>query len=691
MPRATDSIGIDTGGTFVDCVVVGADGTTTSAKALATAGDRSQSLLTGLESLASGTTSLRELLARAESMVHGTTLGLNTLITRSGSRIGLLTTRGHEDALLIGRIHQKVAGLTPEETTRASQLAKPEPLVPRSLIRGISERIDFAGDVVVPLDEAAVAAAARELVDAGCEALAISFLWSFKNDAHERRAREVVTSVFAELPVSLSSEIAPVLGEYERTATVVVNAYLSRRFAGYLEQLARRLREAGFRRSPYIMTSSGGIRPMEMATRDVVQTLGSGPAAGVIATQQLGADRGLANLIATDVGGTSFDVGLVVDGAPVLTEMPIFEHLHLIAPAIDIRSIGAGGGSIAWVDDLGALHVGPRSAGSTPGPVCYGLGGTEPTVTDADLILGRVDANAILGDTIRLDKAAATRALRALGAGIGLDAEGCAAAIVRIIDAKMADLVRRVVVERGLDVRSFTMVAYGGAGPLHVGAYAPDVGVGNVLVSPHASVFSALGLAGAEYRAVYLRSDPMTMPADPAAVDAAFVRLEQQAAADFATSGLPPPLALERGIDLRFRRQTHRLTIPLSRRPMTGAGLDRASDQFASEYERVFGTGTAYRPAGIEVAAFRVTASAPRARPRAALRPPRAIAQPASSRRAYFGEWTDTPVYASTDLGLHQELVGPALVEAPGTTTVLHPGQVLTVDDDGNLAIRVTS
>jgi N-methylhydantoinase A len=661
-----------------------------TAKALAVAGDRSGSVLRGLELAAAGIrSSAGELLSDADSLVHGTTLGLNTLITRSGSRVGLLTTQGHEDALLIGRVHQKVAGLTPDEITRASRLAKPAPLVPRSLICGIRERIDFAGEVIVPLDEADVANAARKLVAAGCETLAIAFLWSFMNDLHEHRAKEIVGELFAELPVSISSEIAPVLGEYERTATVVVNAYVSRRFAGYVESLARQLRGAGFRRQPYVMTSSGGVRPLEMATRDVVQTLGSGPAAGVIAAQRLGSERDLNNLIATDVGGTSFDVGLVVDGVPVLTEMPVFEHLHLFAPAIDIRSIGAGGGSIAWVDDFGALHVGPQSASSKPGPVCYGLGGVQPTVTDADLVLGRLDPHAVLGDSIRVDADAAERALAALGGRIGLGPVECAAAVVRIIDARMADLVRRVVVERGLDVRSFTMVAYGGAGPLHVGAFAPDVGVRTVLISPHASVFSALGLAGADYRAVYLRSDPMTLPASPAAVEATLAKLRDQALRDYAQTELTFPLTIERAIDLRFRRQTHRLTVPLPSRKITHGSLDRASEQFELEYERVFGAGTAYRRAGIEVAAFRVTASASRVR----VEPARASAttpgEPISLRQVYFGEWIETPVYAAHHLAPGQEVVGPALVDAPGTTAILHPGQRLTVDPTGVLEMRV--
>ena len=684
------TIGLDTGGTFVDCVAVAADGRLIAEKALATPDDPTQGVLEALANTASALSlSVETLLESTTSLVHGTTIGLNTLFTRTGTQVGLLATRGHEDALLIGRVHQKVAGLSPDQITRAFALEKPVPLVPRWLIHGIHERIDYAGDEIVPLDEAGVATAARELVAEGCQALAICFLWSFKNSTHEHRAYEIIRQQHPELAVSLSSEVAPVLGEYERTATTVVNAYIGQRFRDYLESLAHELETRGLKNTPYVMLSSGGGQPARAAAERAVETLGSGPVGGVVAAQTLGNSLNLQNLVTTDVGGTSFDVGLIVDGVPIQARMPIFERLHLAVPAVDVRSIGAGGGSIASVDERGKLHVGPESAGAEPGPACYGRGGTEPTVTDADLLLGRLNPDTLLGGRLHLDRAAAERAIGGLAARLGMDIIDSANGIVRVIDAQMADLVRKVSVERGHDPRRFVLVAYGGAAPLHVGAYGPDVGVPEAVISPLAPVFSAFGLALSDWHRVYVRSDPMRLPADPARLGAIFEELERTAREDYAQAGRDSTLSLERSVDLRFRRQTHEVGVVLPGGPIDESVMSQLAERFEVEYERIFGQGAAYSQAGIEASTFRVVANAKRVERETdadSLEDPDPATGLVGYRAAFFTQWVDqTPVYAGERLRPGHRIIGPALVDSRATTLVIHPGQEAHVDGYRNV------
>jgi N-methylhydantoinase A len=688
------SIGIDTGGTFVDCVVVGPDGQLVAEKSLSTPSDLTAGVNQVLDRAArSLSMTTNELLAATTRLVHGTTVGLNALVSRQGSRVGLITTRGHEDAILIGRVHQKVAGLSPEQLAHAAALNKPEPLVPRQLIRGVDERIDYAGAIVAPLDEQGLAAAARELVNAGVQALAVCFLWSFKNPAHERRARGVIGGLFPQLPVALSHEAAPVLGEYERTTTTVVNAYLDHVVTGYLEKLRGDLQKRGLRAAPSVVASSGGIDPMAMVIGRASETLGSGPAGGIMATVALGQALGANDVIGTDVGGTSFEVGLVVDGEPSLTGSPVFEQLHLARPAIDVRSIGAGGGSIAWIGADGTLRVGPRSAGSEPGPACYGLGGNEPTVTDADLVLGRLNPAGLLGGDFRLDRGAAERALRTLGPALGMDDVGVASAIVRVIDAEMADLVRAIMAERGHDPRRFVMIAYGGSAPLHVGGYAPDVGVPEVVVSPLAPVFSALGLAQADYRRVYIHSEPVRLPGDPAPLQRTLHSLEEEARGDFARSGLRSDLRIDRIVDMRFRRQTHEVGVPLPAGPIDEAAIATLCDRFAVEYERMFGPGSAYRDAGIEADRIRVVATAPTgwrsSRSGTSKRGGAGRPDPSGQRDVYFTSWQKAHVFDASQLRPGHEIDGPAVIDGPGTSLLIHPGQRAEVDPLVNVHLHL--
>jgi N-methylhydantoinase A len=684
-PEAPLALGIDVGGTFVDCAVLAGAELVASGKAPTTPADPLPGVLNAVVEAATALgLSERALLGRAGSIVHGTTIGLNTLLTGSGARVGLLATRGHEDALLIGRVHQKVAGLRPDELVRVAELSKPAPLVPRWRIRGIDERIDATGAVVAPLDEAGVREAARQLGDDGCDAVAIAFLWSFRNPVHEQRAAELVGETLPGVPISISSDVAPVLGEYERTAATVVNAYLGHAQPRYLERLAAELEERGYRGELGVLLSSGGATTARAAADRPVETLRSGPVGGTVAVARLAGQLGRRDVLATDVGGTSFDVALVLDGRPELADVTVAGRLHLAVPAIEVASIGAGGGSIAWADADGGLHVGPHSAGADPGPVCYGRGGVEPTVTDADLILGRLP-DAVLGGRLVLDRAAAGQAVAALAATLGLEPDATAAGIVAVADARMADLIRRVTLERGHDPRDLVLVAYGGAGGLHAGAYGFDAGVSEVIVPRGASVYSAVGLALADRRRTYQRSGPLVAPLDLAAVRGVFADMERRAAADAPGAGL----AHLREIDFRYRRQTHRVAVQLDSGRLTAHTLARAVKRFELEYERIHGPGTGYRPAGIEATSFRLTAIA-RAATRALPMGPRTSgrrrrARPASVRRVYIDRWIErVPVLDGERLRPGDIVDGPAVVDVPTTTILVRPGQRATIDPHGH-------
>lgn len=686
MPDGPLRLGIDVGGTFVDCAVLSGGRIVALGKSPTRPDDPTASVL---ESIAAGAASLgladRDLLARVDEIAHGTTLGLNALLTRSGTPVGLLATLGHEDALPIGRVHQKVAGLGADELLRVAELAKPEPLVPRRRIYGIHERVDATGAELVALDVAGVARAVEALADDGCESLAIAFLWSFRNPDHERRAGEIARHVRPTLGISLSSDVAPVLGEYERTAATVVNAYLAKVQQGYLERLSAALAERGFRGRLGVLLSSGAIVPARTAGSLPVQTLRSGPVGGAIAVAWLGRRLGVTNLLATDVGGTSFDVALVVDGRPEQSDVTVAARLHLATPSIDVVSIGAGGGSIAWLDNDGGVHVGPRSAGAAPGPACYGRGGTEPTVTDADLVLGRLNPGAVLGGRIPLDRAAAERAIGRLARVTGVDVPAMAAGLVRVADASMADLVRRVTVERGHDPRRLVLVAYGGAAGLHAGSYAIDAGAREVVLPLGASLFSAFGLALAEAGRTYQRSGPLVAPLDPAVVRAVFGAMARAARADLGGADVD----LRREIDFRYRRQTHRLAVALDPGAIRAGLLERAVARFEADYELVYGPGTAYCAAGIEATAFRLVAIVPRRDGDAGADPVRsARARPAyasGSRPVYFDRWVDrTPIFDGTAVRPGHTLRGPAVVDWPTTGLLVHPGQRVTFDRLGH-------
>lgn len=691
-------IAVDSGGTFCDCVVFDEAGSITRAKAPSTPPEFDQGVMDSVEEAARRIgRPLAEVLEETILFAHGTTVATNALITRRGARVALVTTKGHEDVMLIGRTAQKVAGLTEDEIINVARLRKPEPLVRRPDIHGIDERVDRAGRVVVPLAPERLEPLLERLRKDAVEAVAVSFLWSFLNPAHEKAVAQWLERALPDCFITVSSDVAPLIREYERTATTVINAYLTPTVARYLERMRARLNEAGLGGPVAVMQSSGGLASVEEASRRGAALLVSGPAGGALGAQALGQRLGFDKVLTTDVGGTSFDVGVIVDGEPGYSDGPVVDKYPLALPVVDVASIGAGGGSIAWVEiDTGVLRVGPQSAGARPGPACYDLGGGEPTVTDANLLLGRLNPDYFLAGRIKLSTEKAREALRTrIAEPLGMSPEDAAAAVVDIVDAQMADLIRKVTVERGQDPGNFVVFAYGGAGGLHGDAYASALGCREVVVPSVASVFSAVGIAGSDAKRVLQLSDPMRMPFDLARWRGRFQTMEAAIRRGMKEQRLPiGEVEIARFVHLLFRGQVHTVRVPISPADLEAGDRGMAIiERFKEIYEGRFGAGTAYVKAGVEATALSVEALAALPKPVfAETAPGKADAAEAlkATRPVYLDErdgFAEVPIYAGDRLAPGHEVEGPALVEADDTTLLVRRGHRLRVDGYGNLRI----
>lgn len=692
------TIAVDSGGTFCDCVVFDAEGKVTRAKAPSTPPDFDQGVIDSVTEAANRLgRPLKDVLSETILFAHGTTVATNVLITRTGANIALLTTKGHEDVMLIGRTAQKVAGLTEDEIINVARLRKARPLVQRPRIFGLDERVDRAGRVVVPLHLDRAQPILDKLKREGVEAVAVSFLWSFLNNAHEKMTEAWLKQNLPGCFITTSSDLVPLIREYERTATTVMNAYLTPAVARYLERMRTRLVESGLTGAVAVMLSSGGLASVEEASRSGAALLVSGPAGGALGAQSLGRRLGIERILTTDVGGTSFDVGVIVGGEPNYSDGPIVDKYPLALPVIDIASIGAGGGSIAWVErDTGVLRVGPESAGARPGPACYGLGGTEPTVTDANLVLGRLNPDYFLAGRLKLDRNKAYDAVRTqVAEPLGLPVEEAAAAIIEIVDSHMADLIRKVTVERGEDPAGFTILAYGGAGALHCDAYASALGCRSVVIPSVAAVFSAFGIAGSDAKKVLQLSDPMRAPFDLARWRQHFDSLSDAIVRQMREQRLPTgETKLSRFVHLLFRGQVHTLRVPIE--PEDLNATDRGAAivaRFKDLYETRFGAGTAYVQAGVEATALSVEAVASMPKPKlaeAALGPPDAASALKHRRSVYLHEraaFVEIPVYDGNRLRPGHRIEGPALVEAEDTTVLVRSGHPLWMDGYGNMHI----
>lgn len=689
------SIGVDIGGTFTDVVVLSRTSEVVSGKSATTPTALDDGVMDAIGDAAGAMgVAVSELLSSTGLVKHGSTVATNALLTRRGVRVGLITTRGFEDTPLIMRAVGRVDGLPEEEVRHVAAVTKPEPLVPPDRIRGVRERISAGGEIVVPLNLDDVRTAARELIEhQRVEALAVSLLQSWANPAHERAVRELIEAEFGRDRVHLSfgSELSSVAGEYARTNTALANAFVGPIVERYLGDLAARLEDHGFRGRLLIMQGNGGLAAP--AQTNPISTLQSGPAGGMIAAAHVADRVGHERIITTDMGGTSFDVGLVDGGYWRYADEPIFERLRVLLPIIDIRSIGAGGGTMARVDAAtGRLIVGPQSAGASPGPVCYGTGGTEPTVTDCDLVLGVIDPAYFLGGRRALDIEAARRAVdERLARPLGMAIEEAAAGVVRIVNSQMSDLIRREVVKSGHLPEEFVLYAFGGAGPVHAVGYARDLGIRTIHVFPTSPVFSAFGIAMADLLHTRLATRYLPLPVDPALLNGALDEMEELLAGFLREDGLEVEPQFRRYLTMRFRRQTQGEEVALPWNRFDAARVAELERLFVARYEELYGGGVAYGEAGIDIAGIRVDAVGKVERPVLAAHEPLgedATLARKGSRRAYFGgDWIEAEVYDQGRLTTGMQLDGPAIVESPFTTVVLPPGSHAEVDAFDSLAI----
>ncbi len=678
-------VGFDVGGTFTDFVLQSPSGELLAAKRLTTYPDPSEACLAGLDELiAQGGVPWTDV-AQA---IHGTTLGSNIVIERKARGVGLLTTRGFRDVLVIGREKRyQVYDL---------QIEKPAPLIPRRLIGEVTERILADGSVRTPLDEADARRAILELVRRGVTTLAICLLHSYLNPAHERRLAALVAEEAPHVTVTLSHEVSPTFREYERASTTVVNAYVMTAIREYLRGLATATTRRGYRGRLFVMQSSGGIATAEAMQRYPVRMIESGPAAGALMAAAYGELTGHGDLIAFDMGGTTAKLALIERGRPTTTTA--FE-LHRVnnAPgsglpmniqAIDLVEIGAGGGSIAHAR-LGVIAVGPASASSTPGPVCYGRGGIEPTVTDADVVLGYINPDYFAGGSIRLQPGAAARAIEAkIARPLDLSLEHAAWGIHTIVNTNMELATRVVSIERGRDPRDLTLVAFGGSGPVHGCRLAQALGIPRVILPAAAGVTAAIGLLAAEVKFDVARTYVRRLDAaDPAHLTSMFEEMAGQAVEVVRESAVAGEVTVVRSADARYVGQGYELTVPVPLGRLDGAALARVRASFDDIYTARYGYANPDQP--VEIVTWKLSAIG--GAPRIALAKAAAGSGDGSRkgvRRAYFPEargYADTPVYDRYALTPGMSLTGPAIVEERESTTVLPPGVTATVDEYANL------
>ncbi len=694
-------IGVDVGGTFTDAVLVDADGAMLSSKTPSTPVDYGEGVVAAIELLAEAKgVSVETLLGQADYVVHGTTSSLNALVMGNVPEVGFITTKGHRDSIFIMNVEGRYLGRPQHELQDIMRHSKPRHLVRRELAREVTERIDRAGEVVVPLDEDEARQTIRELLAAGMRAIAVSLLWSFRNPAHEHRLRELIYEQDPTVFVALSSEVSPRIREFARSATTIMSTQIGPGLEHYLSKLEGRLRDHGLTGSLLVMQGSGGSIAAGGAAASAITTIGGVLTGGVVGCVRLAEKLEHRNIIATDVGGTTFLAGLIVDGEPVRASGTIVNQHPVNVPTLRVEAIGSGGGAIAWLDGGGNLRVGPTSAQAVPGPACYGAGGTEPTNTDANLVLGILPETGLLGGSRPINKALAVEAIRKrIAEPLGLTVEQAAAAIHAVQNAQTGDLLRKIVVETGYDPRDFVVYAFGGAGPAHCAAYAAEIGVGEVVVplGPVASAFSAFGLAVSDIVLVREHSDPMTAPFDPAQAQANFDRLENDVLEAMRRQGIPlDRVELHREIDMRYGLQLGEVTSPVASGPLTADALDASIDEFERRYARLYGEGSGFREAGVHGITFRVRGvGVLNVDPKFELLETAASPDPKDAVLTYrpvclqgAQGFVDTPVYDYRLLKSGHLLQGPAVIQVPTTSVVIPGGMAGVIDAYGNLRIQ---
>lgn len=672
-------IGVDVGGTFTDGVLIRPGVETLAFKTPTNTADPVAGLLASLDAIAEGAEVSRgQLLQNTAKLAYGTTQAANMVVEGVGATTAFLTTAGFRDTLTI-------AGIGRERIGQDLTASRAPSLIPRRDTYEIAERIDARGMVLAELDEDAVRALAADLKERGYESVGICFLWSFVNGAHEEKVAEILRSS-GDWFVTASSECAPVLGEYERSATTAMNARLGPPVRRHLNSVDEQLRVEGLTSRPLIMTSAGGLLSLRAAADSPVSLLSSGPAGGVLAAKELARQMGIANVITGDMGGTTFDVSLITNDELNRSDRTLLVGQEMATAAVDIISVGAGGGSIAWVERGTRLKVGPRSAGAVPGPACYGRGGTQATTTDANLVLGRINGDGGSKGSLTLDRPAAEKVLQTVGDELGITAEEAAVGMLAIVDAAMADVIRARTVARGLDPREYTYFAFGGGGALHGASIASELGIEHVVIPQLGPVFSAYGIVSSDIQHVLTRSVPTGIE-DVEGLRAAIEELQAQGTRNLDEDNVPVDRrAFSRTAKLRFRGQMHSVDVALRDGEVSEDLMRFAGEDFILRYESLYGAGTASPDAGIEVVTLNVHAIGRMNRPKAAKAEIVAShPEPVGTRRTWTGEeFAEVDRYIGP-LGPGAHIDGPALIDLAGTSLWAPAGSRVEVDGNGSL------
>ena len=664
-------VAMDIGGTFTDFVVVDeAAGRTHAGKTSTTPASPEQGVLEGLADCVPD-------LAAISFVVHGTTVGLNSFLERKGTRVLLVMTTGLRDAYSIARHDRK--------ELYTLKYRKPERLVPRRDVYEVVERLRWDGSVETELDESSLQPVIDAVRREGIEAVAVCLIHAYTNPVHELKVREVLERECPGLSVTLSHEIAREWREYERASTAVLNAYVAPRVERYLRNLEDELTARGVTAPLHVMQSNGGITTAAKARRQPVQTLLSGPVGGTIGGAALSKVTGRPNLLCVDMGGTSFDLSLIVDGNPTVSTETELEGLPILMPLVDIHTIGAGGGSLAWLE-AGGLRVGPQSAGAVPGPACYGRGGTEPTVTDANLHLGRLDPEFFLGGRMQLDVEAAQRALSSIGSRLGLSDEAFAEGVLAIVNANMADAMRTITVKQGIDPRDYSLVAFGGAGPMHAVWLAEELEIGEVIVPWSPGTFSAWGMLQTDIRHDVVRSfyRPLAALDGGAPVSEAYAELLDEGTELLAGEGVDEgERSFARSSDMRYVGQEYTVTVPI------GAEIELAEIDAAFHDQHRIRYGHSTPGAPVEFVNLRLAAFGRIGGAAAPFTPPDAGESAVVARRpvVFAGDEHETDVVRRDLLGPGDRHDGPVVIEEDGSTTVVPPGYSVETDGHGNLLI----
>ena len=683
-------IGVDIGGTFTDCVVITDAGSIYTFKELSTPEDQSIGLYNVIKKAAQFfEKSLEEFLGGADLFAHGTTVATNTLLTRTGATTGLILTKGFRDTLEMRRAHK--------DNIWDLFLQVAPPLVPRFLRLGVEERLNYKGEVVTPLNEEEVDRICDEFKKEGVDAVAICTLFSYLNSDHERRIKEIVEREMPGVFVSRSSEVLPQIREYERQSTTVCNAYVGPKLTVYLTNLEQKLKGDGLEKAFYVVASNGGMMTADTAIRHASATLLSGPAAGATGAMFFANLTGNRNLILMDMGGTSFDVSLINDAGVSLSTEGEIAGYRVAKPMIDIHTVGAGGGSIAWIDQWGMLNVGPESAYSYPGPVCYDRGGVKPAVTDANLLLGYLNKDYFLGGEMKINYEKCYQMMKEkIADPLGLSVEEAASGVFQIVNQNMADATKVVSVQKGFDPREFALISAGGACSIHACKIAEEVGSTKVIVPKAASVFCALGMLESDIRLDNVRSFSGTIPGlDLDAFNKVIEEAEIDAMALLAHEGVrKEESSLERYLDIRYVGQHHEVTVPMpSDCVITPAQVEEIAQTFHNAHERLYSYQTPETP--IEIVNLRVTAVGHVEKTGLEKQTPStAKVEDAlkNTRPIYFEEykkWTDVPVYDRNKLFTGHHIQGPAVIEERITTIIVHPNWNATVDEFGNVVMEV--